>query len=217
MTLHENSKGVEIVRIDYVKRSKVVVRNKDTGFIHRTYRFNNTPEFKSQYLSWANLDCCGGWTYSESYLNIAVQEGKKLFAGRCEHARSRYLQLMPTMDELSEKFNAFCEALPTGVVAGIDRNVQIDNMFNTYVCRTGSISDYYDLSAIRKHYEDLGIILSGNTWIDVLVLSTIELRDFGTEKAPFSYINPTTDAELIITGLLLGYPIESTASILSGY
>lgn len=40
---------------------------------------------------------------------------------------------------------------------------------------------------------------------------------YGTPDAPLVYFKSCTAAELITTGLLLGYPLESTASILGGH
>lgn len=44
-------------------------------------------------------------------------------------------------------------------------------------------------------------------------LGDVDLEKFATGK-PMCYFSCKTDAELIATGLLLGYPIESTASLL---
>lgn len=54
-----------------------------TGLIHfAKYAFPNVElSVSSPFLSWENLNCCGGWTYDEKYLFTAVQEGKKLYAG----------------------------------------------------------------------------------------------------------------------------------------
>lgn len=77
--LHENSRGIQIIREDMVKRSAVKVKSG----VHtlKTYRMNNVPFYEHPCLSWANLDCCGGWTYDEEYLKSAVQKHKKLVAG----------------------------------------------------------------------------------------------------------------------------------------
>ena len=71
--LHSNTYGIDMVRIDAKKRSKVCVCNK-TGKTIRTYRMNNVPFYEHQYLSWANLDCCNGWAYDDEYLYSAVTE-----------------------------------------------------------------------------------------------------------------------------------------------
>lgn len=44
-------------------------------------------------------------------------------------------------------------------------------------------------------------------------LGGIELAQFATGK-PMCYTGCISDVELMITGLLLGYPLESTASLL---
>jgi len=83
--LHRNSHGIVIARYDYKTRSKVRVYSEDpcTGktFGLRIYRFKLiADQFISPYIGWSNLDCCGGWSCDEEYLDTAVQTGKKLFA-----------------------------------------------------------------------------------------------------------------------------------------
>ena len=82
--LHHNSKGVSIVREDLKTRSQVKVVSEFAGkrACLRTYRFNLIHEaVEVPYCSWANLDCCGGWSCDEEYRDTAVQKGLKLFAG----------------------------------------------------------------------------------------------------------------------------------------
>ena len=58
--LHENSKGVKIIREDYKKRSQVKVFSEYKGkrYIHHSYRFNRVWEnFDFPFCSWANLEC----------------------------------------------------------------------------------------------------------------------------------------------------------------
>lgn len=117
--LHENSHGIQMIRVDMKKRSKVTVRN-SYGDYMRTYRFNNIQEcFKSPYISWANLDCCGGWACDEAYLDTAVQRGLKLYAGRTQFLkREPYLMQYPTKDEALAVFESMKQTLPSGIVAG---------------------------------------------------------------------------------------------------
>lgn len=82
--LHHNSKGLSIVREDLKTRSQVKVVSEFAGkrACLRTYRFNLIREaVEVPYCSWANLDCCGGWSCDEEYRDTAVQKGLKLFAG----------------------------------------------------------------------------------------------------------------------------------------
>lgn len=190
-----------MVRGDMKKRSKVTVRN-SRGDCMRIYRFNNIQDrFESPYISWANLDCCGGWACDEVYLDTAVQCGAKLYAGRTQTLK-QYL--------------AFEATLPEGVVAGQEELRESNQHYlYTFICRTGTIADHIDLDAVFDFYTKLGIYDAPRD--AVCRLCNVEIRQYGTANAPFIYFNAATDAEWITTGLLLGYPLESTASILCGY
>ena len=191
--LFRNPLGITIERTDYKRRSAVKVHN--NGYNLRTYRFNNVAEFESPYISWANLDQCGGWATSDAYLNTAVQRSHKLFA-QIVHFDHREFE---TSDE---------------VVITTGENHLTGRGYLTHISRKGSLADYYDLAAVREHYSRLGVVLTDNEWIDILVHCCVELTEFGTVDAPFDYVNASTAVELIVTGLLLGYPLESTASII---
>ena len=220
--LHQNSKGVTIIREDYRKRSQVKVFSEYQGKRHtlRSYRFNNIPDrFDSPFCSWANLDCCGGWSYDETYLDTAVQDGKKLFAGRYQFLKSRCFPDSPSRVEALHEFHKFADGLPSGVIAGIERcgRQKVEDILHTFICREGKLADYFDLNAVFDFYAKLGLIIQPHIIEQVTELCSIEIWTFGGENAPFSYYYANSDVELITTGLLLGYPIESTASILFGY
>jgi hypothetical protein len=191
---------VAFMRSDTVRRSKVNVKS-EAGYNHRIYRFKKIPEpYQSPYISWANLNCCGGWTFDKSYLLTAVQEGKKLCAGITttdETAFHAYL------DNLSGEYPHFCPPPTHGWQC---TNYHID------VTRKGCIGDYIDLGAVRETYLALEI-----DFLDFKIISEyankpmIHLLD-GT--VDFDYVNPKSDEQCAVTGLLLGYPLESTAALL---
>lgn len=214
--LHENSHGIQMVRVDMKKRSKVTVRNSH-GDCMRTYRFNNIQDrFESPYISWANLDCCGGWACDEAYLDTAVQCGAKLYAGKTQTLkRVPYFLQYPTKSEALDAFEAFKKTLPEGVVAGQEELCESNGHYlHTDICRTGTIAEHIDLDAVFDFYCKLGIYAPRD---EVRRLCDVEIRQYGTPNAPFVYFTPCSEAQLITTGLLLGYPLESTASILCGY
>jgi hypothetical protein len=190
------------VRSDTAKTSKGTVRN-DTGrFIHRSYRFRNIPAdlFQSPYISWTNLNCCNGWSFDKSYLLTAVQEGKKLCAGITTTDENAFRAYFAS---LSDEYPYFCPP-PT-------RNGP-HTFYHIEVTRQGSIADYIDISAARETYSALGI-----DFLDFKIISEyatkpmIQLLD-GT--VDFNYANPKGNEQLAVTGLLLGYPLESTAALL---
>ena len=85
---------------------------------------------------------------------------------------------------------------------------------HTYICRTGTIAEHIDLDAVFDFYCKLGIYAPRD---EVRRLCDVEIRQYGTPNAPFVYFTPYSEAQLIASGLLLGYPLESTVSIVCGY
>lgn len=77
------------------------------------------------------------------------------------------------------------------------------------------MSDYFDLDEIIKFYELVGLI-----WDDVdtdrfMELFNADLFDLINDNKSFEYSSIyKITAEDIITGLLLGYPLESTVGII---
>ena len=186
--LYENIKGIKIVREDGVKRSCVKVLGFD-GTSIRTYRFNNVPAYNHPYLSWENLDHCGGWASDDSYLLSAVQEGKK--------AAAQYYYGHDSVPEMKKSK---------------DTEVFIERTNNwIFITRTCSLKDLFDLDDIVKAY------MAHNVYLDrekLIPYMSKPIMDLMKEKL---WINPNSTYELVATGLMLGYPIESTASILNGY
>lgn len=218
--LHQNSYGVTMIREDYKRRSLVKVVAMVEGKRHhiRTYRFNHIEqEIAVPYCSWANLDCCGGWNCDEEYLDTAVQKGLKLFAGREAPLKGPYTPNYPTMEEAAMEFRKLKDTLPDGVFADIETVFEDSNYFRTFICRTGRIADYIDLNEVFELYESLGHPLPEDTKKEIRSLCDIEMKQYGTVQAPFEYARATTATQLAVTGLLLGYPIESTVSILEGW
>lgn len=206
--VRERQAGMYIVTVQYrapgAKRGSRLI----------TYRFLAIPDaFESPYLSWRNLYCCGGWACDETILDTAVQEGTKLYASRVQSLRDQYVPNAPTLEEARREFAAFKASLPPGVY-GAEETLQTDGRnFHTYICREGAISDYFDLGKVFDHYRRLGVDLEPFR-AEIGGLCSVEIKDYGTEGAPYQYFITDTVPRLVTTGLLLGYPIESTASFL---
>ena len=89
-----------------------------------------------------------------------------------------------------------------------------EHYLHTYICRTGAIAEHIDLEAVFDFYCKPGIYAPR---YEVRRLCDVEIMQYGTPNTLFVYLETYTTAELFTTGLLLGYPLESTASILCGY
>ena len=193
--LHENSKGIKIVREDYKTRSKVSVIGFD-GTSIRTYRFNNVPEYKHPYLSWENLDHCGGWASDDAYLLSAVQEEKKPAA--------QYARINSPVPVIKPENGIEVYYISDQIYDNYTRN-------QVYITRTCSLQDIFDIDSIIDAYNKHDIILDREELMPYMEKPIMDLM-----KKVF-FLDPESDTELVITGLMLGYPIESTASILWGY
>ena len=168
-------------------------------------------------MSWANLDCCGGWSFDEEYLRHAVQNEKKLYADISISLKDRYFPDAPTTPEAIASLYQLQDTLPDTLCAGIDNRISNNKHLNIYICRRGAIKDFFSLNIVFLFYQKLGIHLSDQTKDEVSRYCAIEISDFSSSAAPYVYYDASSPAELITTGLLLGYPIESTASLLEGF
>jgi len=157
-------------------------------------------ELKSELISWYNLFFCSnqcGSAPDYDYMNQAVQNNQKTTATvYLETSDSKYKDLIST--------------LPDGF--------QIVEIATTeqYICRRGSLSDYFCFDQVKRIYGLLGV--SYHDWDRVHELFSMPLIDFADKgKCCFSIDNgfdPSNYAPYIVTGLLLGYPLESTAASL---
>ena len=158
------------------------------GCTFRTYRFNNIPFYEHPLLSWANLDCCNGWVYDKDYLLTAVQEGKKPVA-------DIFLSELPSITTSST----------------IDVWHDPEKKNHMIIALHGCLADFFDLDEIVEAYRKQNVI------IDIADLEPYTHTPLITLFQYNFWVNPRNVAEWVITGLGLGYPIESTASILHGF
>lgn len=115
------------------------------------------------------------------------------------------------------QFESFKNTLSPDIFADYEDNPASSKYLYTYICRRGKIKDYIDLDAVFSFYEKLGLVIPDGARAEVEHYCDCEIKTFGTSNAPFDYSNAVAGVELITTGLLLGYPIESTVSIIQGY
>ena len=201
--IYKGDYGIVFIRTDNGCISKVSVKMESSRRAIRSYTFRNIPDntFQSPYISWANLNCCDGWTFDKSYLLTAVQEGRKLCSGMImydEIVAKNYIE------SLSDEYLHFCSP-PTH--NGPQTRYHID------VTRKGSIDDYIEMESVQRTYSALELDFLDFGYIRRYASEQmIHLLD-GT--IPFDYANPVGSEQHVVTGLLLGYPLESTAAILT--
>jgi len=207
-------------------RCKVSARSKTTGKSLMDYRYKNISlDFSSPYINWENLSCCGGLESDEDevYLHTAVQRGKKLYAGICltlwdedfsEKCKPRHQ--LPTEQDAVVLISQLKDSLPDDCTMGQeepDREGSSCRFRYVFVCKKGCISDFINTDDVFSAYERFGIVITDEAKERINELCCVPLEKYA-DKAIFDYANPGDGADLVVTGLLLGYPLESTAYLL---
>lgn len=198
--LHENEYGIKMIREDMVKRSAVKVYRGNDHL--RTYRFNNVSIYEHPLLSCDNLDFCYGWPCDRDYLLTAVQTGKRLVA------RITYTVIAPDTPAppsilITDDVDIWHNPVP--------RTHGTLSYWNILVARKGTLADFFDMdeiiAAFRKH--DVYLLkkdLEPNFSVPLITLFQDEI-----------WVNQGKIGDFVCGRLGLGYPIESTASILAGF
>ena len=181
----------------------IYIRNQDdtqeklfinNGDLVRKYIYPNIrTEFKSEMVNDFNLHFCGEWTWPDvdyEYGLIDRVRRKKKPMG---------LYICDTRGELNKLKHT---------IRYLNLNITKKDKELGF-CQKGKLKDLFDLDSLQKDY------------VNYLGYKAIDFKKIADKTldeciASFDYDNPKDDEELIITGLVFGYPIESTVSIILG-
>ncbi len=166
---------------------------------YRIFRFPKCAErVKSGLLSWYNLICCSnnyGPVPVVDYMNYSVQNGKKLAATVYPKDATEYSRILAG----TESYNV------------LPYNVE-EYGYELYISRTGTLADYFDFDEIMQVYEDCGVKLDRDKMRDYFGRS---LGWFGNlSECPVNTLECGSFEDLAVTGLLFGYPVESTVAVI---
>ena len=174
------------------------------------------------YVSWENLNCCNGWTCDDDYLYTAVQNDKKLYADiTFSMYDDDWAAEIKRDDILTEKdavaiIAKLQEELPDDCVlgsAGPDRDGYRSRNRSIYICKDCAMIEYIDLDEVFTTYERFGIKIVPYARENIKKVCGTPMKYFATEEYA-TYWETDTPTKLIIIGLLLGYPIETTAYLI---
>ena len=156
--------------------------------------------YQNPYLSWYNLICCSnnyGPIPVVSYMNESVQNGKKIAATVYPDDALQYMDLIARLGE--EDYYCF---------PFHPREYE----YMLYVSKKGTLADYFNLDEILSVYKNSGVSLDEEK---MKFYFQQELSWFGNEEECDIEIHKCLgDEKLAITGLLFGYPVESTVALI---
>ena len=221
--IFESNRGIIFEKTVYKNgRCKLEVKNKGDRHIHTTYRYKDVPGLTSPYLNWENLNCCNGWAYDESYLYMAVQRGKKLYAGITfpmfdeDYAEELKTRRLPTERDAITTIEWLKTGLSCDCILGEERpdsNGYRSRSRYIFICVTGAINGYIKLDDVYLAYGRLGVVIERDAKEEIMRICGLPIQSFAAENPPVEYWNPYSGSCLIVTGLLLGYPNETTAEV----
>lgn len=208
--IYKNKKGLTMERKNYGDKSEVRVRQE---FIHEgthtvaKYKFKNITNYYTPYLNWENLSYNSCWAYSEEDLFNQFASGNKLFAQIVINMnRKEEIKIIDKIEKLKLSDDSV-------IVTEIKHWTDYCRMF--ILSRKGCVSDYIDVKKVLSDYYRLGLWeLSKSELLTLMNMVDTNMENFAHEdlnEFHYDFKNPDGAIEYIFTGLLFGYPIESTA------
>lgn len=190
-----------------IGKKHITMQVVNCGHILANYRYPrvNIP-FQSEMVRWKNLLFCGGYAvngennehiWNNDNLLQAVIEGKKPIG------------FLSSNEEYINSIKR--KGLPFKI------NEDPIGNENLGVSQIGTFSNHFDLEALIKSYQILSKI-DGYTILDKWEEQKIyhlANQSFSDYLFSYDYLNPKSVYEFVLTGLILGFPIESTYAILT--
>jgi hypothetical protein len=202
----------------FVKHGIYIRENRNTfeklfilrGNLMRKYKYSKiVTKFKSPLVNDYNLHLVGGWAWPEvigQECIYRVLEGNKPMGFYCSFNKKERDKLV----ELIRNDGNWSYTISERIV---DKE---HTMYEVGASTIGFFEDVFDMESLLADYIAYGKAINvPNDYIDFVVGHLEELSSDRVEDYLYwDYANPEGPAELITAGLTLGYPIESTVSIL---
>lgn len=197
-------------RRDYKKHCNMLVLENGHRLIKYKYPRVSIP-FSSQMSRWQNLYFCGGYSLTKE--NGSETDCDELLFDAVA-SRLKPIGFIITDNDSVNKMAA--EATSKGLMYSINPHFWQGHS-ELAIANRGRIKDHFDIDRLIQSYR----IMENSLRIEILSISDEEhLRDVSEKQLSdflrdYDYVNPRNDFECILTGLLLGFPIESTVAFIT--
>lgn len=212
---YRNEQGLGLsglYRRDYKKSSEMLVLS--NGNLAAKYKYPKvTHSFNSTMVRWENLYFCGGY-------NVRVEDGKRL--GSNELLIDAVIKGLKPIGFIVVKKTEADKYIKRVIDKGLKYSVKPhfwDGFCEIGIANIGKLEEHFDFDKLIEAYDlfskALGYELieeDEREWL--YSMAKLQLSDF---ICGFDYLSSekSTGGD-ILTGLLLGYPIESTVACLDG-
>ena len=220
--IFESNEGIYFEKSIIKKgKCKIAFRRIDGKRAIKTYYFNDVPGLDSPLVNWENL-YYAAWAKDEAYLHTAVQRGLKPLAAITFSANDdKWVEKigrpdLTTETQVEEIISKIKRELPNDCVfyeKPLERHSPDYRQRAVYICKVGSILEYIDADEVFKAYNRLGIFISSDAKQKITKALGTPLKYFADNEHRV-YWNSVYPSQLIVIGLVLGYPLESTAYLI---
>lgn len=212
---YQNDQGLGLsgfYRRDYKENHEMVVMSNGLSMCRYKYPRGINIPFQSPMVRWMNLTFCGGY-------GVLLENGE--YAGSDNRLLEAVANGLKPIGFISvDKYNLE-EMLEKVKQSGLHYEVSKiwTGDYEIGLANQGKVKDYFDLtkliSSYRLYSDRLGYdLLTSKEEESLLETNEIELAYFIKD---FDYASSKKkDWEHVLTGLLLGFPIESTVALLIG-
>lgn len=197
-----------LYRRDYKENSVMLAIN--NGNLVRRYKYPKIEiPFKSKMVRWENLHFCGG-------LGIPKPDGTN--AGANDELLQAVIDgLKPVGFIITDKPEIYInKAMKSQCKYTINNVAWLQNYKEVAIANGGKLKDNFDLNSLIESYRSMSREVGWNLLTKedesrLLSKGNCDLSDFLVD---WDYANPKSNYDLALTGLLLGFPIESTVAIM---
>lgn len=177
------------------KEGNKIIRSENDDIIHIYKNIPMNLKFKHKMVNDHNQHLCGGWTvlkYEPFAETDRVAQGLKPVG--ISHSRDTEAVMKKALEYTLK-----------GLLVSFNRTRKgpFKGMYDITVSVTGKLKDYFDMDTLAEDYERNG--LRGDR---IRKYKNVNFSEFHYGKFDSKYHSPE------ITGLILGYPIENTISLL---
>ncbi len=191
-----------IFKRDYIKTKDVLFIS--NGILLNKYKFPKIKtRFNSPMLNFFNLHLCGGWFWPN--INVKKEILRRVIKG--------LKPMGDIVDKIAEIREISNKAESAGLEYSIIPHFLKDHREITF-CKDGKFEELFDVEALfsdySKYYFAIFKKIQGEYQAVASKIANRRLSDF----LDFNVGTPGMESDLIITGLILGYPIWSTVSVM---
>ncbi len=198
----------------YLRKNKLTIDKLfiSNGNLIRKYKYPRIEEqFSSPMISDYNLHLCGGWSwqgvkYQESITRVV--EGKKPMGFFSSRSSSEIDNLFENIKHGIKKQD-FKLIKTTSTIPGTD--IQF---YELGISTTKLFVDCFNLGALKTDYKQYANACNVPSNSIIEFIDLIKDNSISSFLQDYDYANPITNLNTILTGLILGYPINTTVSIL---